>query len=211
MDWSWLGDIFSAIKSGVQWIAKHLWSDIWHHLSDLYQRIRGWYQWYQHNVQQPMQAAQQNFRKLYDHFVLPILKIVDLVRRITGLVGLFNKRLAGKLNLLFLRIEQNMLLPLQLYTQRINALSHLMGGFLTPLGFLDRATLLNSAWRDIGQLRSLLRNPYGEIVPAGTLPQTPTMHDQVLAVTDSIDTDSGAVSSRVDIGFLSFQELIATA
>lgn len=210
MDWSWLSGIFDNIKAIFQWVVKNLTlSNLWKGLKSIWQHLHDWYKWYQKNVQKPMQDARQNFAKLYDRYIMPILKDVNLLRRLAGLVGLFNKRLAAKLNLLFFRVEQYMLLPLQLYTSRVNALSHMMGGFLTPLGFFDNATLINSLWKNVADARAVLRNPLGEVVPAGTLPSTPTISDQAAAVSDYVSSDGGDVAASVDAAYMNFQSLIA--
>lgn len=209
MDWSWLGSLFGGIIGIFRKVYDWLRHNVWTHLLALYKHLHDWYKWYQDHVQKPMQRARQNFRRIYDQFMRPILKIVDLVRRITGLVGLFNKRLAAKLNRIFLRIESDLLLPLRLFEARVNTLSHMFGGFLTPLGYFDHNTFLNSAWRDVADLRAILRNPLGEHLPAGVLPGTPEFADQVRAVTDSIDTDSGAVSDRARAAFDTFRSLVS--
>lgn len=179
MDWSWLTNIFSGIYDALVWVGKFLLSHAWKAIIAIWQHLHAWYAWYEANVQKPMQAARQNFAKLYDQYILPILKDIDLLRRLSGLVGLFSKRLAAKLNLLFFRVEQLVLLPLQLYTTRVNVLSGMPGGFLTPLGFFDRYTLLNSAWRDMGLLRTLMRNPNGAPPIAGSTPQGQSVASQV--------------------------------
>jgi hypothetical protein len=205
MDWSWLGDLFHGVMDVFRHLTKIKFSRIWKAIFDLVQRVRGWYQWYQHNVQQPMRAARQNFRQLYDKFVLPILKIVDLVRRITGIVGLFNKRLAGKLNLLFLRIEQNMLLPLQLYNKRFDDIAHIFSGFLTPLGYLDRATLLNSVWRDVRHIREILRNPMLATTPPGNLPPPQTAAQRAGLVIDYLHGRPSPISAGANASFDAFK------
>lgn len=155
MDFSWLGGIFQAVVNLLkpltaikQW---KIWAAIW----DLYTRLRNWYRWYQQNVQKQIQAARARFNRIYDQFVLPILKIVDLIRRITGAVGIINTRLATKLNAMFLRVESYILKPLNDVNAKLNQMAQIFTGFLTPLGYLDRATLINSLWNNLADLRGL--------------------------------------------------------
>jgi hypothetical protein len=174
MDWSWLGDLFHGIVAILKGIVRLKWSDIWKVVQDVYDRIRAWLDWYQKNIQSQIQRAQQLFAQLYDQFVLPIVKMIDTIRRITGLVGLFNKRLAAKLNLLFLRIEGKLLLPLSTITARLNKIGGMFTGFLTALGYIDRATLVNSVWRDVALLKEIFRNPLGGVIAPQTIYPPPT-------------------------------------
>ena len=157
---SWLGNIFGSFLNIFKPLAQIAHWKIWQAIWDLIQRLRNWYKWYQQNVQKRMQAMRALYNHYFQQFVAPILKIVDTVRRLTGIVGLVNHKLAQHLNTLFERIEGYILLPFAKVIQRINTLQHMFGGFLTPLGYLDRATLLNSFWRDIGVLRGLLHDPF---------------------------------------------------
>lgn len=204
MDWSWLTDIFTGLWHILLKIIRLKWSDIWKALQALVKRLKDWYQWYQQNVQKPIQAARQRFRVLYDHFVLPIIKVIDTIRRITGIVALFNKRLAAKLNLLFLGIETKLLLPLNLLLQRLNAIGQIFTGFLTPLGYFDRATLDNSVWRDVRQLREIFRNPLMGTIPAGTLPTTPAFVDQKDLLVQQLQYQQGDLTPRVDDAMANF-------
>lgn len=211
MDWGWLGGLFKNVMGVFRFLTRIKFSRIWRAVFDLVQRIRGWYRWYQANVQKPLQAGRANFRKLYDQFVLPIVKMVDLIRRITGVVGLFNKRLAGKLNLLFLRIEEKLLLPLQLYNKRIAEIGRMFSGFLTPLGYFDRATLLNSIWRDAKHLRALMhvRLP-GDPAPV-PIPAAEPFLERVKLVKDCIGGKDTEITPAVRDNAAFFRGLLDAA
>lgn len=198
MDWSWLTNIFQTIWSIIKKIVHLKWSDLWKALQTLVQHLRSWYRWYQVNVQAQIQAARQRFRLLYDRFIFPVIRVIDTIRRITQLVGLFNKRLAAKLNLVFLRIEAKLLLPLNLYNQRLNVLSRMMSGFLTQLGYLDRATLLNSLWRDAKYLRVLATNPLAGSLSAAPTPPLVPLSQRVQAAKDYLNGIATSFSASVD-------------
>ena len=208
MDWSWLTGIFQTIWTIIKKIVHLKWSDLWKAIQDLVHRLKNWYRWYQQNVQKQIQAARQRFRLLFDHFILPVIRVIDTIRRITQIVGLFNKRLAAKLNLVFLRIEAKLLLPLNLYNQRLNVLSGMFSGFLTQLGYLDRATLDNSIWRDVRQLREIFRNPLAGTMPDATLPTTPTYQDQKSVLIDYLQSGGGDLAPRVADSVTTFRGLI---
>lgn len=202
MDFSWLGGIFQAavnlLKPLTQISHWKIWAAIW----DMIQRFRNWYKWYQQNVQKQIQAARARFNKVYDQFVLPILKIVDLIRRITGAVGIVNSRLAAKLNAMFLRVESYLLKPLNDVNAKLNQMARIFDGFLTPLGYLDRATLLNSLWRDIGQLKQLLVNPLGTTQPQLPIPPAAPASAGVSLVQQTIDGQQTPIADSVNASVL---------
>lgn len=199
MDFSWLGGIFQAavnlLKPLTQISHWKIWAAIW----DMIQRFRNWYKWYQQNVQKQIQAARARFNKVYDQFVLPILKIVDLIRRITGAVGIVNSRLAAKLNAMFLRVESYLLKPLNDVNAKLTQLGNIFTGFLTPLGYLDRATLINSLWQNIDDLHKLFYavgadpnagTPTPAGVPVATMIATASTDEsgQQTPITDAVQT-----------------------
>lgn len=210
MNWSWLTGIFQTIWGIIKKIVHLKWSDIWKALQTLVQHLRNWYRWYQQNVQKQIQQARQNFRRLYDHFILPVIKVIDVIRRITQIVGLFNKRLAAKLNLVFLRIEAKLLLPLNLYLNRLNLISGMFNGFLTQLGYFDQATLDNSIWRDVRQLREIFRNPLAGVIPSATLPTSPAFQDQQSMLSDYLQNGGGDLQPRVDAAVSALQGYLGT-
>lgn len=209
MNWSWLGELFKGVFEILKGIVHLKWSEIWQGLQDVVQALKDWHRWYVNNVQKPIQQARTNFRKLYDHYLRPVLSLVDTLRRISGVVGLFNKRLAAKLNSIFFRIEAALLAPLRIWQNRINSLGGIFRSLLTPLGYLDRATLLNSLWRDVGQLREILRNPTGAVIPAGAPAARIPIVEQVADLRSYFESGSGPLAPRVDAALDSFQQFLA--
>lgn len=208
MDWSWLGNIFgdllhvfSPLKSIKHW---KIWAQLW----DLYKRVKGWEDWYKKHILARMQAEQKLQREIFDRFVMPVLKIVDLVRRITGVVGIFNHQLASRLNLMFLRVEGYITLPLRTATGRLNSLGGIFQAILTPLGYLDRATMLNSIWRDFGLLKNLLRNPFGATMGTGTITATPPFDQQVSYMTNYFTGAPSPITSSLDTDYTELLKLL---
>lgn len=208
MDFSWLGEIFSSLLGIFKPLAKIAHWKIWAAIWDVINRLRSWYKWYQTNVQARMRAMQQLYNQLYAKWVAPILKIVDTVRRLTGIVGLVNHKLAAKLNTLFLRVEGYLLEPLNQVIARINKMERIFGGFLTPLGFLDRATLLNSFWRDIGLLRNLLRNPLGGSIASVGTPALGDFELSFSATTNALLDTPSDLSQSVDASVTIVQQYL---
>lgn len=198
MDLGWLGDllhgllhVFSPLKSIAHW-------KIWVQIYDVYKRLKGWEDWYKKHILSQMQKWQALQHQLFNQFVAPILRIVDLVRRITGVVGIFNRALADRLNLMFLRVEGYLLLPFNKMTARVNSLGAIFRTILTPLGYFDRATLLNSIWRDIGLLATLIRNPLGGTIAKGTSVPPPPIPLRFGYMTDYLQGNSSPIQADVD-------------
>jgi hypothetical protein len=208
VDFSWLGNVFKGLFSILKKLVHLKWSDLWRGLQDVLHRLKNWYGWYKTHVQQPIQQARANFKKLHDRFILPVIRMVDTIRRITSIVGLFNKRLAAKLNSVFFRIEAALLAPMRAFLNRVNSLGGIMRQFLTPLGYFDRATLLTSLWRDAKYLRVLARHPLAGTMPKAALSPGPTWAEQTQAVKDHANGIPSYISPSVDIAVSKFHKLI---
>lgn len=197
---SWLGNIFGSFLGIFKPLASIAHWKIWAAVWDLIQRLRNWYKWYQQNVQQRMQRMRALYNHYFQTFVAPVLKIIDTIRRLTGVVGIFNRKLANHLNALFERIEGYILLPFNTIIQRINQMQRMFGGFLTPLGFFDRATLLNSFWRDVGLLRNLLENPLGSKATISPPPNLADFAKTFAPLQTYVQGQSSPIGTDVDTG-----------
>lgn len=194
----WLSGVFSSFLGIFKPLAEIAHWKIWAAIWDLIQRLRSWYKWYQQNVQKRMQAMRALYNHYFNQFVAPILKIVDTIRRMTSIVGLVNHKLAAKLNTLFERVEGYILLPFNTIIQHINQMQRMFGAFLTPLGFLDQATLLNSFWRDASLLRNLLENPWGSSAAFASPPSLPDFEKSIVPVQQYLTGVSSPIQPAVD-------------
>lgn len=196
--WDWLGGIFGSLVHIFDPL-KHLkqWK-IWNEISQLYLRIKKWLGWWRDHYQKQIRALQQLQRQIYDTFFKPLLTIVDTVRRISQVVGLFNRRLADRLNVAFLRVESFLLAPFNKLTSRVNAHSGILQQILTPLGYFDRATLLNSLWRDIGKLRELIRNPLGGSISSTGTALRISPQEQAANVIQYLQTGQSPIAAFTD-------------
>lgn len=209
MDFTWLTNIFSGVLkifSPLKLIAH--WR-IWSELKGWYERFKKWRDWYKQHILAPMRQMQQLQREIYNQFMRPILTLVDHIRQLTGIVGIFNKKLANKLNFYFFRIESYLLAPLNKITSRTNTLGFAIQGILTPLGYLDRGTLLNSTWRDAGLIKQILHNPFDQHPAAATLAPDETVDSVAGKATAYLSTGSGEYQADVDAAVLNYQNLRA--
>lgn len=194
---NWLSDLWNGVKTLLRPLLniKHwkVWAELW----ALYLRVRKWLDWYRNNVHAHLQQLQALRRQIYATFVLPILTIIDTIRRASQVVALISPKLAAKLNSIFLRIEDRLLKPFQTFTTRLNVLGNVLRSTLTPLGYFDRATLLNSAWRDVRQLREILRNPLRGIIPPAPAPAQITSAQKVANIDQYFSEGTGPVAESL--------------
>jgi hypothetical protein len=206
MDFSWLGDlfgkllgIFNPLKNIQHW-------KIWAEMKAWYDRFKKWRDWYKTHVMGPMQQMQKLQRQIYNQFFKPILLLVDHIRQLTSIIGVFNKKLADKLNFQFLKVETILLSPFNAMTSRVNSLGRAFQSILTPLGYLDRGTLLNSIWRDAALVKGILHNPFDQHpLPAAAPPQK-TLHDTITGAKQFLDTGTGPYADGVNSTMLLYQE-----
>jgi hypothetical protein len=210
MSFNWLGSLLGSLlgKFGPLKNIQH-WK-IWVEMKAWYDRFKKWRDWYKQHVMAPMKQMQAMQRQLYNTFFKPLLLLVDHVRQLTSIIGIFNKKLADKLNYQFLRVESFILAPMNAMTSRVNGLGRAFTGILTPLGYLDRGTLLNSTWRDAGLIKEILHNPFEQHPAAATLAPAPTISDHVTAVKEYTNSGSGPYAADVNAGVLLYQQLKAT-
>lgn len=209
MDLSWLGNIlngivgiFSPLKGIKHWL-------IWSELKNWYSRFKKWRDWYKQHVLAPMKQMQAMQRQIYNQFFKPILTLVDHIRQLTGIIAIFNKKLADKLNFQFLKVESFLLAPFNTATARVNTISRMFGAFLTPLGFFDKPTLLNSIWRDAGLVKEILHNPWGQHPAPATTPPQPTIGERVNGAKQFLSSGTGPYADDVNQGLLTFKTLQA--
>lgn len=195
---SWLHTLWGGIKSIARPLLNLKGSHIWRELAGLYARLKTWFDWYRNHVHAHIQQMQALRRQIYAQFFQPILTIIDTIRRAAQVVGLISPKLAAKLNGIFLRIEDRILRPFAVLTDRFNAVSNVLRSTLTPLGYLDRATLVNSLWRDIAHVRELLRNPIGGVIPPQPLPPTRTTAQVVADMDRYFLAGTGRFAARLD-------------
>lgn len=204
MDFSWLGGLFDRLLGFFNPLKAIQHWKIWLELKNWYERFKKWRDWYKQHVQTPFANIQKLQRQLFDTYMRPLLDLVDHIRQLTSIIGIFNRKLANQLNFMFLRVEGFLLEPFNAMGQRVNALGGGLAGIITQLGYLDRGTLLNSIWRDAGLIKEILRNPYEQHPAAAATPPAPTLHDSIAAGLEFIRTDGGPYAADVQNAVLLF-------
>ena len=211
MDFSWLTGIFSKLigifsplKTLQQW-------RIWAELQHWYERFRRWRDWYRDHVQTPMRQMQALQRQLFDQYFRPVLVLIDHIRQITGIVAIFNRRLADRLNFYFLRVESYLLAPFNRATERTNTLARIVDSILTPSGLFDRDGILNTIWRDAALVKSILHNPYS-VHPSPTPAPAVTSTSDIVSQARTYLTSGGGdyaddINSLISLGQQTLAEI----
>jgi hypothetical protein len=208
VDFSWLGKVFKKFKDQFGPLKAFKTWKIWSEIKNAYERWKRWRDWYKKNVQTYIDSIKKLQRQIYNTFFLPVLKVIDTLRRMSQIVGIISPKLAAKLNSVFFRIEGAILAPLRVWQNRINGMNRIMQQVLTPLGYLDRATLLTSLWRDAKYLRVIARNPLAGTFPKSALPPGPTVAEQAQSVKDYLNGHPTDISADVDAGVEQFRRIL---
>jgi hypothetical protein len=198
MDLSWLGNLLVSVLKRLNPLHYLKWSTIWGALKSWYATFQKWRDWYKNHVQKQLDALRAMQRQFFNTWVKPLLNFIDTLRRASQIVGLFSQKLAAKLNSIFFRIEGAILAPMRALQARINTIGHIFSAFLTPLGYFDRATLLNSVWRDVRKIREIFRNPLGGTIAAGAPPPGLTVLDRTARVAEYAHAGTGPLADSVN-------------
>ena len=204
----WLGDVFDLFKNIFSSLGDLSLPKIWGDIVSVWNHLKAWRDWYQKHVLAQMKAMQALEAQIFNTWIKPVLNIIDTIRRMTGVIGIFNKALANRLNLMFERVEGYILEPFNLMVNKINAIQREFTAFLTPLGFFDRATSLNSLWRDFGHLKTLLENPFGSPQIVGSLAATPPFSEQLGYMTNALTGQPSPIQPSLDADKQYFLTLI---
>jgi hypothetical protein len=151
------------------------WSDIWAWLKKAYAHLKTWEGYYKKYILQPMEKERQAIYNLYNTYFRPIVRVIDDLRKLTGIVALFNRKLAAKIDQRLMALEGWILTPITDLLKRVNQLSSWGRAITTELGYFDRATMIESMRRDVCDIWSVLTNPQQmNLAQAGTAAQPGT-------------------------------------
>lgn len=209
MNFGWLTNIFSGILNVFSPLKAIEHWKIWAQMKTWYDTFKKWRDWYRDHILKPFKAQQAALKKLREQFVMPVIKLIDHIRQLSQVIGIFNKGLAEKLDFQFLRVEQYLLKPFNDASSRINTITSMFNGFMTPLGYFDRDTLLNSIWRDAGIIKQILYNPHNVHPAAAPLPTTQTVSAIISDAKQYLENGTGPFAKDVDEGVKYYKSLKA--
>jgi hypothetical protein len=162
----WFGQVFGWLR----WVARHLWRGIkalrkinfkhlWHKLKHAWTIYQKALEWWRKHVQEPIDRMRRQVWAIYRAFFKPVIMLLDTFRPIIRMIGLFNRKLAAKLDHRLIALEGKILWPITATLHRLNEISSYFTALITVTGRLSRPLLLESMRRDALLVWEVLTNP----------------------------------------------------
>jgi len=192
-----VGTVFRAVWRGLSALVHLRWGDIWRWLKKQWERLKRYRRWWEDHVQAPIDRIRRNIMSLYDTFFKPIVRAIDSVRVFARFVGIFNRRLAAKIDGALFRLEAKVMWPITAMLKRVNEISSWQRAIFTRLGMLDRVLLIESLRRDAGIVWEVLTNPRARIYGPIAHPPARGVHDMVQDAKDFYRYGTGAYAQDV--------------
>jgi len=174
------------------------WGRIWKIFHSLWSKLHRAIQWYRLHVLGPIEKMRRQILDLYRKIFRPLVQLLDTLRVGVRIIGIFNRRLAAKLDAALWKLESKLLFPITAALHRINGLTSYLAALITEAGLLDRALLLESLRRDASLVWGVLTNPRGLLYTAPAPATSKTMADVVSDVHIYRTTGGGPVADYVD-------------
>lgn len=201
---SHLKDVWGVVKNAFQGVLKFLkllvqfkWRELWQLLKSAYDHLRRWINLIQRYVFGPIERMRRQIMQVYDTFFRPVLRVIENLRQIVRMIGIFDKQLAAKLDGALLSLEGKLMAPITSALKRLNQISSEIRATVTALGFLDRGMLVESLRRDASIIWSVLTNPKGRIYGAVKPAQPYSYSDFQADAHAYFTTGSGAVADYI--------------
>ena len=166
----WVGKAFEALGNALVWFGRHLWRGIkalrkisfkhlWHKLKHAWTIYQKALEWWRKHVQEPIDRMRRQVWAIYRAFFKPVIMLLDTFRPIIRMIGVFNRKLAAKLDHRLIALEGKILWPITATLHRLNGISSYFTALITVTGRLSRPLLLESMRRDALLVWEVLTNP----------------------------------------------------
>jgi hypothetical protein len=166
----WIEHALSLAGDAIVWVGQHLWRGIkalrkinfkhlWHKLKRAWTRFQKALEWYRKHVQEPIDRMRRQVWAIYRALFKPVIMFLDTFRPIIRVIGLFDRKLAAKLDHRLMALEGKLLWPITAILHRLNAFSSYFTALITTAGKLARPLLLESMRRDALLVWEVLTNP----------------------------------------------------
>ena len=205
----WTAQGLQALLNGVVWVARKFWdglkalrhlnfSRIWAALKRGYNRFLHAYDWWRRHVLGPLDQMRRQIWQIYRTFFKPVIMLLDTFRPIIRMIGLFNRKLAAKLDHRLIALEGKILWPITATLHRLNEISSYFTALITVTGRLSRPLLLESMRRDALLVWEVLTNPRAVLYSP---PEPAQPHHTYLQLKDEMheycETGTGPVADYV--------------
>jgi hypothetical protein len=149
------GGVLDALRA----LLRGDWSRLWHDIVNAWKVLREWATAIYKTIYGPIDQMRRNIQKLYDTFWKPVIDVIDKMRRITQVIGIFDRKLAQRLDQRLWALEGKILAPITAMYTRLNSISSYFTAVITAMGLIDRAVLVKSIQRDCADIWHVLINP----------------------------------------------------
>jgi hypothetical protein len=208
----WLSNIFATLWGYVRRALRALrhlgFAQIWAGMKRAYGYYCRFRTWWRKYISGPIEAYRRFILQIYRQFFKPIISVLDLVRSAARIIGVFNRKLAAKLDAVIWKVEGWILTPITLAMRRINGIASIVYAIITITGRFDATVLVRSVERHIHDIRAaLLGLPFGNT--GRTLPSVLSMQVQTAAdFRNWLKTGGGPVQDDVDMMSSAYQEAL---
>ena len=204
--WNWIARGLRVVWRGFSALGHLKFGQIWSAIKRGYERFRKWVDWYIDNFQKPIEQIRARIWEIYNRFFKPIIRFLDSLRVLTRAIGIFNRKLAAKLDARLWLLESRILWPITQMLKRVNELSGWMRAYITRLGYLDRTLQLESLRRDALLVWEVLTNPRARLFAPGETARSYTYSDLHSDVQVYGATKTGPIADYIDEAHRSVRE-----
>jgi len=152
-----------AVWRGLHALVNLNFTSIWNTIKRGWERYQRLIDWYQRNIQEPLDRIRASIMDLYNRFFKPILHVIDQLRVMVRIIAVFNRQLAAKIDGALFGLESKLMTPITYLLKRVNELSSYTRAIITSLGLLDRVLLVETLRRDALLVWEVLTNPKARI------------------------------------------------
>ena len=97
-----------------------------------------------------LNAVRDDILRIYERWLRPILDTIDAVRQTLRALELFHVPFAQKIDDALARLEERLLRPIRFALEKVNEAINWINRIVDLNGFFQRATLIESQWKYIG-------------------------------------------------------------
>jgi hypothetical protein len=200
----------NTLFQGLKWFGEHLWrgikalrkvnfKTIWRTLKRAWNYYQKALEWWRKHVQEPIDRMRRQIWQIYRAFFKPVLMLLDSFRPIIRIIGIFNRKLAAKLDHRLVALEGKIMWPITHALHRLNEISSYFTAIITAAGRLARPLLLESIRRDALLVWEVLTNPRAVIYETIPNPEPqPTMSQTAEEVDVYLKTGAGPLAEILD-------------
>jgi len=205
-----VGQWIYDLGQGLKWVGEHLWRGIkalrkinfkhlWHKLKHAWTIYQKALEWWRKHVQEPIERMRRQVWAIYRAFFKPVIMLLDTFRPIIRMIGLFNRKLAAKLDHRLIALEGKILWPITATLHRLNEISSYFTALVTVTGRLSRPLLLESMRRDALLVWEVLTNPRQAIQETIANPEpSPTISQTAEEIDVYAKTGAGPLAEILD-------------